>query len=71
MAERLLQRPEVELRTGLSRSSIYERMSAGTFPKARRVPGEFSVWWLESEVDAWIAERVARSVPVGRVVGSR
>lgn len=71
MAERLILRPEVERKTGLSRSSIYERMAAGTFPKARREPGEQGVWWVESEVDAWIAERIARSVPVGTVVGSR
>lgn len=70
MSEKLLTRAQVEEQTGLSRSSIYERMAAGTFPKARREPGEFSVWWVGSEVDAWIAARIARSVPVGKVVGS-
>lgn len=70
-AETLLDRKEVERRTRLSRSSIYERMKAGTFPKARREPGEFSVWWVESEVNAWIAERIARSVAVGTVVGRK
>lgn len=62
MAERLILRHEVETKTGLSRSRIYERMAVGTFPKARRTPGEFGVWWLESEIDAWIVERIAGSV---------
>lgn len=70
MTEKLLTRAQVEDLTGLSRSSIYERMAAGTFPKARREPAEFSVWWVGSEVDAWIAQRIARSIPVGSVVGS-
>jgi prophage regulatory protein len=70
-AERLLRRPEVEHRTGLGRSTIYEGMAAGTFPLARRVPGEMSVWWVESEVAAWIADRINRSAPVGTVVGKK
>lgn len=70
MSETLLSRQEVERRTKLSRSSIYARMGAGTFPKARRAPGEHSVWWVASEVQAWIDARIAQSVVVGTVVGS-
>lgn len=69
--ERLLVRAEVERLTGLSRSTIYARMSAGTFPPARRDPDTGSVRWLESEVATWIAEWVARSVMVGSSVGTR
>jgi prophage regulatory protein len=55
---RLLRRPEVEARTGLSRSSIYERMADGSFP--RQVPlSPGSVAWLEEEVEAWIGARLA------------
>jgi prophage regulatory protein len=52
-------RREVEKRTGLSRSSIYARVKAGTF--RRPVPDEVthSVWWVESEIDAWIRARIA------------
>ena len=54
---RLLRHPEVEARTGLSRSSIYERMAEGTFP--RQVPlSPGSVAWLEEEVEAWIEARL-------------
>ncbi|MDD9708311.1 AlpA family phage regulatory protein [Seohaeicola sp. SP36] len=33
MAERILRRPEVEARTGLSRSTIYLWIQQGEFPK--------------------------------------
>lgn len=70
MDERFIDRREVERLTGLSRSTIYERMRAGTFPKARREPGWSSVWWLESEIREWMDARIARSVVVGSVVGT-
>lgn len=65
-APKLIRRAEVQARTGLSVSSIYGRLGSGrprdfdpTFP--RPVPlGKRSVAWLASEVDAWIAEQIAR-----------
>ena len=51
-------RPEVEAKTGLSRSTIYEKMKSGTFPKPVKL-GPRSVGWLETEVDAWLEERIA------------
>jgi len=54
----ILRRKQVEARTGLSRSTIYHYIKAGTFP--RPVPlGPRAVGWLESDVSNWIAERVA------------
>ena len=54
----ILRRPDVEAKTGLSRSGIYDLMKAKKFP--RPVPlGEKAVGWLESEIENWIAERVA------------
>lgn len=55
-SQRLLRLPEVLLRTGLSRSSIYERIRAGTFPKQVSL-GVNSVAWLENDIAAWIAAR--------------
>ena len=52
-----LRRKQVETRTGLSRSTIYQYIKAGVFPKP--VPlGPRAVGWLESEVNEWITERV-------------
>ncbi len=70
--ESLLTREEVERRVGLSRSTIYARMNAGTFPAARREVETGNVRWLASEIDAWIAEWISKAQPVGgTVVGSR
>ena len=52
-----LRRKQVETRTGLSRSSIYQYMKDGMFPKP--VPlGPRAVGWLESDVSQWIDARV-------------
>jgi prophage regulatory protein len=54
----LLRLPEVIKITGLSRSTIYGRMSQGDFP--RPVPlGGRSIGWLESELEAWIKQKMA------------
>jgi len=58
MAEKILRLPAVKDRTGLSRSSVYEKISAGDFPKPVSL-GARAVGWLESDVDAWIDDRVA------------
>jgi prophage regulatory protein len=57
---RMIRRRQVEARTGLSRSTIYAGVAAGTFPKPIQL-GAQAVGWLESEIDAWLRERVAAS----------
>jgi prophage regulatory protein len=54
---RLIRLPEVKGRVGLSRSSIYLRIAAGTFPRPVRL-GEKSVAWSEAAIDSWIAARL-------------
>jgi prophage regulatory protein len=58
MVQRFLRRPEVEQATGLPRSSIYERMAAGTFPKPVPI-GPKAVGWVEAEIIDWQKKRVA------------
>ena len=55
--ERFLRLPEVQDRTGVSRSFIYKSINDKTFPAPRKVGGRASVW-LESEVNTWMS-RVA------------
>ena len=57
-AQRLLRLPEVVARTGLGKSSIYKRIAAGTFPAPVPLTATARAW-CESEVMAWVAERVA------------
>ena len=53
----ILRLPDVKLRTGLSRSTIYSRMSEGAFPRPIPLGGR-SVGWLEPEVRDWIAHKL-------------
>lgn len=64
MDEKILRLPAVKDRTGLSRSSVYEKVSAGRFPKPISL-GARAVGWLESDIDAWIASRVRRGTRSG------
>lgn len=54
---RILRRPEVELRTGLSRSAIYALMARKQFPPAIPLTAK-AVGWLEASIDRWINDRV-------------
>lgn len=55
---KLIRRPEVEKLMALSRSRIYDLMQKNEFPKPVQL-GAMSVAWLEIEVIAWIASRIA------------
>ena len=57
---RFLRLPDVQARTGLSRSTIYVRLGEGRFPRAVSL-GSRAVGWIEAEVDEWIRERIAES----------
>ncbi|MBU8976399.1 AlpA family transcriptional regulator [Lysobacter sp. MMG2] len=50
--------PSVKARTGLSRSEIYRRIASGHFPQPVKLGSRASAW-VASEVDAYIASRVA------------
>ena len=56
----ILRRRQVELRTGLSRSTIYERIKRGSFPTPISL-GAKAVGWIEAEVDTWLSEQVSIS----------
>lgn len=58
MAETFLRRPDVQRVTGLPRSSIYALMKQGQFPRPIRITSK-TVGWLQSEIEAWQAERIA------------
>ncbi|MBL1147367.1 MAG: AlpA family transcriptional regulator [Pseudomonadota bacterium] len=55
--ERFLRLTDVMARTGLSRSTIYLHINQGLFPTNINI-GPRSVGWLESEIDAWIEDRI-------------
>lgn len=59
-ARAILRLPAVKVRTGLARSTIYERVAAGTFPPPVKL-GERASGWLESEISEWVEQRVRES----------
>jgi len=58
MVQTILRRADVERATGLPRSTIYEMMTTGRFPKPVRL-GSRSVGWIETEILAWQKSRIA------------
>lgn len=52
----MLRFSDVIERTGLSRTTIWRKVRAGTFPAPVQL-GLNSVGWPESEVDTWVSER--------------
>lgn len=57
-APTILRRKQVEARTGLARSTIYQYMKDGIFPPPVAL-GPRAVGWLESDVTQWISHRVS------------
>ena len=53
-----LRRRAVEAMTGLSRSTIYELMSRGEFPRPIKLTGK-AVAWSEHAVAEWLSQRPA------------
>jgi prophage regulatory protein len=58
LQEKLLRLPQVKETTGLSKSTIYARISEGTFPKQVSL-GPRLVVWVESDIQNWISEQVS------------
>lgn len=56
----ILRLPVVVARTGLSRSTVYLRVSQNTFPRPVTLGGR-AVGWIESEIEEWIKQRIDAS----------
>lgn len=66
----ILRLPAVKKSTGLSRSTIYLRISQDIFPKPVSLGGR-AVGWLEAEIQQWLQERIeaSRKVEARRIAG--
>lgn len=58
MPKRFLKLDEIKTTTGLSRSSIYDKVKKGDFPAPVKL-GERSVAWVSEEIDFWLDARIA------------
>ncbi len=60
LKENLIRLPEVMRRTGYGKAWIYRLIEAGQFPKSVKI-GTRSIAFVESEVDKWVANKIAES----------
>ncbi|MFN6755981.1 AlpA family transcriptional regulator [Proteus mirabilis] len=58
--ENLIRLPEVQRRTGYGKAWIYKLINAGKFPQSVKI-GTRSIAFIESEVDEWVASKIAES----------
>ncbi|WP_456417380.1 helix-turn-helix transcriptional regulator [Thiolapillus sp.] len=65
MTHSILRLPAVKSRTGLSRSTIYLRISEGSFPKPISLGGR-AVGWIEAEVNDWLNQQIEASRKAAR-----
>lgn len=55
--DKVVRWPTVNERVGLCRSYIHKLISKGQFPQPIKL-GQRASGWLESEIDAWLEERI-------------
>lgn len=67
MTEKILRLTTIKNLTGLSRSTIYLRISEQRFPKPINLGGR-AVGWLETEISSWIDQQIQTSRPKMRGV---
>ncbi|THD31587.1 AlpA family transcriptional regulator [Pantoea sp. R102] len=60
MSESLIRLSEVQRRTGYSKAWLYRLMSEKRFPLPVKI-GARAIAFIESEIDAWIEERINAS----------
>jgi len=56
--DRIIRLKTVLARTGLSRTTLYRKMSDGTFPRQLKI-SVHGAGWRESAVNRWITDPVA------------
>jgi len=60
MSNKIIRLPAVKEITGLSRSSIYLRMSKQEFPQSICLGGR-AVGWIEEDIERWLERCIAAS----------
>lgn len=62
MSQSILRLPDVIIKTGLSRSSIYNSIKSGNFPD-RVSLGPRATGWRSTDIDEWIESRISVNNP--------
>ncbi|MGI8783374.1 MAG: helix-turn-helix transcriptional regulator [Acidobacteriota bacterium] len=61
VTESILRLPKVIETTGLSRSSVYQYVADGRFPKPVQLGTPHRIGWAASEVQGWIQDQIRAS----------
>lgn len=69
MTKTILRLPQVISRTGIARSTIYQKMNNDQFPQQINL-GTRAVGWLEQDIEEWISQRIALSKTLKQSQGS-
>ena len=70
MTHQIIRLPKVMSRTGLSRSTIYLRISQGAFPTPVSLGGR-AVGWIESEINDWLQLQIDSSRNIAQEAGEK
>jgi len=60
MSHRILRLPAVKERVGLSRSTVYLKISKGEFPRPISL-GDRAVGWLDEDINSWLSKKIEMS----------
>ena len=52
----LLGLPDIKQITSLSRTTIYNLVKDGRFPRPRKIPGSRRVAWVSTEIHDWVKQ---------------
>ncbi|MGD9975024.1 MAG: helix-turn-helix transcriptional regulator [Desulfatirhabdiaceae bacterium] len=61
MQKRIIRKPELFLKIGLSDATIWRMERAGRFPQRIQLGGN-SVGWFDDEIELWLSEKAADRV---------
>jgi prophage regulatory protein len=61
MSKRILRKPDVLKKIGVSKTQLQNLIEAGEFPGAIKLggPEARAIGWIEAEIDAWIEKKIA------------
>ena len=66
----LLRRNQVEVITGLARSTIYKLIKAGTFPKPIQLTDR-AVAWPSNLIESWVSEKIITGEALANAISNK
>ena len=67
MNQRIIRKPELIARVGLSDATIWRMERAGKFPRRIRLGGN-SVGWIDQEIESWFNDKLNERVQLAGAV---